>query len=574
MAVGKHKWLCYFAVAMITVFTALTLATIFLEQILAFTPPSVSQVEISQAATTRLNRLPDHVGFGRCWRKQERGLTFLYIEGPPFFRGWAAGKLVGAIAPQMEDALLQRVRQYLSPWQFWALRKLGYAVHYDLPRYFPATVQQEVYGYANAVQDRHPELGPIYSRLMHYQAAHDIAHQVMDRVLSLQGCTAFAAWGKATADGHLLIGRNFDFEIGQIFDKFKVVHIVVPNQGIPFVSISWPGMSGVVSGINRTRIAVTINAGKSDHRRDKGTPVTIVARKILQQASSLEQAIAIATAARCYISESFLIADGKIGQAVVIEKSPQIAVVRRAGYFRHALACSNHFLSPLFQAQQKNWHWPEKASSMQRLRRLRELITRHDGKITPTVAAAILRDYRRPGGSDIGLGHEYTINPGLCSHSLIIDVTAGIVWISRGPHQSGPYLPIAIAKVFGGDPKQDCIEKKRIIAADQELGPDKIEKLQRWRQAVEQWQRLQSVGEQQAALVQQMVALNPRHFLTMVACGDLHFSRRQVASACRCWRQAIADQPYDGWPQRIQRRLRSAAKIARYFKDSGKISDD
>jgi len=57
-----------------------------------------------------------------------------------------------------------------------------------------------------------------------------------------------------------------------------------PDDGIPFISLSWAGMAGVVSGMNRAGISVTVNGAPTSLPRETATPVAIVARHILQQA--------------------------------------------------------------------------------------------------------------------------------------------------------------------------------------------------------------------------------------------------------------------------------------------------
>ena len=234
------------------------IAFLFTEEIFEFAPPSISPESLQVVQS--LEEARDKTRYGDCWTKEEMGIQFLYLKGDPFVMGYSAGKLIGDVSEKLEDALLKRVHQFIDSKLFlYSLRKLGYVVYRDLPSYFPLDMQQEVYGYSCAIKNAHPELGSPYFRALHYQAAHDVGHQVMERFLSFNGCTSFAAWGPATARGHLIVGRNFDFEIGDLFDRFKVVQIVCPEQGIPFISISWAGMSGVVTGVNQKKLAVTLD---------------------------------------------------------------------------------------------------------------------------------------------------------------------------------------------------------------------------------------------------------------------------------------------------------------------------
>jgi len=53
----------------------------------------------------------------------------------------------------------------------------------------------------------HDDFLPIYHRLVFYHALHDITQGLEHS--PLLGCTAFAAGGPASTNGHLIIGRNF-----------------------------------------------------------------------------------------------------------------------------------------------------------------------------------------------------------------------------------------------------------------------------------------------------------------------------------------------------------------------------
>src|SRR5690606_9849818 len=88
-----------------------------------------------------------------------------------------------------------------------------------------------------------------YQRTLWMHGAHDLGHVLQD--LAIVGCSSFAVWGDRSADGKLLIARNLDFYLNDDFAENKMVYFVRPENGIPFMSISWAGMIGVVSGMNK-----------------------------------------------------------------------------------------------------------------------------------------------------------------------------------------------------------------------------------------------------------------------------------------------------------------------------------
>ncbi len=562
----KKKTRRFFGYLLLTTIVFFSIFVTFIEEIFELVPPDIAEKEktIARLEKEKVQEFSQYKSIGNCWLKKERGLDILFLQGSPFVRGWYAGQLSGKILKQQEDIFLKRIGDILdSDILLWGLRKVGYVVNRNLASRFPSYMRKELYGFSCAVEDHHPELGSPYFRSINYQAAHDTGHQVANTILSLAGCTSFAVRGEMSQGGHLILGRNFDFEVGDFFDRFKILKIISPKEGIPFISIGWAGMFGVVSGVNKELIAVTINAGKSDHFKLEGTPVVVLARRILQEAHNLKEAVKILESSHSYVTESFLIADGKNGEMLVVEKSPQITKIRKPGTHPDALLCVNHFFSKEFQQHESHQNFVKEGSSVKRLERLRELIFRHKGKINPKTAASILRDYKLPGDLDIGLGHLHTINPSICSHSVIMDLTEGILWVSQGPHQSNQYLPIQIQEIFQQSPESPSIIKEKIIQKDSFLGPQKVEEIRSWRKTVQFWKKKQENIDLISLknIVKVLTKLNPESFITMIVMSDLKKQKGQYLEAKVYLEKSLAKHPYPEWIKFIKKRRNTINRI-------------
>lgn len=110
--------------------------------------------------------------------------------------------------------------------------------------------------------------------------------------------------------------------MGEEFAKNKLVLFEKPDSGYAYVSVTWPGMLGVVSGMNTQGLAVTINASKLEVPSSSATPISILVKSILQYASNIEEAETIAASFKTFVCESILVGSANDGRAVIIEKTP------------------------------------------------------------------------------------------------------------------------------------------------------------------------------------------------------------------------------------------------------------
>lgn len=262
----------------------------------------------------------------------------------------------------------------------------------------------------------------------------------------LVGCSSFATWGTQSADSSLLIGRNFDFYVGDAFAENKQVAFYTPDQGYKFASVGWPGMIGVLSGMNETGLTVTINAAKSAVPTGSATPISILTREILQYASTIDEAFAIAKKRKTFVSESILIGSSKDGKAAIIEKSPEKTVLFK-GKEANRLICTNHYQSEEFSKDERNMENIRTSDSPYRFARLEELIN-ENMPIDASKAASILRNHKGLQDADLGLANEMAINQFIAHHSVIFQPEKRLMWVSTSPWQCGKYVAYDLNKIF------------------------------------------------------------------------------------------------------------------------------
>ncbi len=380
------------------------------------------------------------------------GLWEMKVSGSAFERGEAIGKLAPDLVRYQEkvfaDKLFEIVpnegyRNFLCYFMTIFNRRLGRSV--------PKEYRQEIKAMSTVCTHDFDEFGNPYERQMQYHSAHDIGHVMQDYMLV--GCTSFAVWGDESADSSLIVGRNFDFYMGDDFARNKLVLFEKPDSGYPFVSITWPGMLGVLSGMNSEGLTVTINASKLETPRMSATPISFLTKRILQYSSTIEEAWRIAGEYRTFVSESILVSSAKDGRAAIIEKTPSEMAIydpveSEPGV--HRIVCTNHYQSSKFWDNPVNQENIRTSDSMVRFRRVEHLLDSL-GVIDPQKAALVLRDMRGEDGQQIGYCNDLAINQLLAMHSVIFKPSERKIWVSTSPWQLGSFVCYDLNKSLSSD---------------------------------------------------------------------------------------------------------------------------
>lgn len=387
------------------------------------------------------------------------GLYEMRVCGGPFERGEAIGKLGADLLYQQEKAFANKLFEMVPSSRYRAFlhyfitifnRRLGASV--------PLEYRQEIKAMSASCTHEFDDFGSPYERQMQYHSAHDIGHVMQDYMLV--GCTSFAVWGRESADSSLLMARNFDFYMGEEFAKNKLVLFEKPDSGYAYVSVTWPGMLGVVSGMNTQGLAVTINASKLEVPSSSATPISILVKSILQYASNIEEAETIAASFKTFVCESILVGSANDGRAVIIEKTPSAMDVystclsssdKMDSSLDEAVTriiCTNHYQSDRFRDDPVNVENIRVSDSGYRYRRVQQLLDSL-GTIDYLKAAAVLRDIRGVDGENVGYCNDLSINQMLAMHSVIFKPAEKKIWVSTSPWQFGKFVCFDLDEVFG-----------------------------------------------------------------------------------------------------------------------------
>ncbi len=475
---------------------------------------------------------------GQSWVTRRAGLLVIRLKGPPFDMGYASGKLLEQEMHTLEDEFLAMVRGYVpQQWKLNVLKNYVIFRNRNLSSHVPEDYRLQIYGTTLGCSDGHPELGNYYNRLLNYHAAHDISYMMIDNpLISKAGCTAFGAWGGATKGGHLITGRNFDWEAAEVFSRDRVVILCEPDNGIPFISLAWASMAGVVSGMNRAGISITINGAPSSLPGETATPVAMVVREVLQKAHNLDETLKLLRESRVFVSTLWLIGSRADGKFIVVEKTPQVTNIREpAGDF---IVSANHFQTDKLRDDSRNVRYLEEATSTPRYQRMTELVQTNHGQINASLAAGLIRDRNLPGGRFPGNGHRSTLNALIATHSTVMDLTDGIFWAASPPHQLGQFVAFDVNDF-------DRELPDLILPADAMLESGAFQKAREARKLLaEGWRALQA-GDLQTALsdAEKAETLNAGFYQNAALRGRALLGLGRDEEALRAFQAALAAQP-------------------------------
>ena len=133
-------------------------------------------------------------------------------------------------------------------------------------------------------------------------------------------CSGFALSGSATKDGTLYHGRILDYGCDWRLQEHAVLTVAEPDGKIPFVNVTYAGFVGSVTGMNAEKVSIGEMGGKGMGHWD-GVPMAFLMRMVLEEAMTLDQAIAIFHDHPRTCEYYFVIADGKTGKGVGMEAS-------------------------------------------------------------------------------------------------------------------------------------------------------------------------------------------------------------------------------------------------------------
>lgn len=143
-------------------------------------------------------------------------------------------------------------------------------------------------------------------------------------------CSTVTLPAAASPDGVARFGRNLDFPSFDVADQRSVVLVYHPDAGRhAFAAVAWPGMVGVLTGMNEHGLALANMEVTRSIRIPSAMPYTLLYRSVLERCSTVEEAITFLETTPRQTANNLMLMDAA-GDRAVVEITPEGVAVRRA----------------------------------------------------------------------------------------------------------------------------------------------------------------------------------------------------------------------------------------------------
>ncbi|HPD16803.1 MAG TPA: C45 family autoproteolytic acyltransferase/hydrolase [Planctomycetota bacterium] len=373
------------------------------------------------------------------------GVGVLTLWGNPYERGFAQGRLLAPAILDMVDAvcgsnlLLTHKKDYervILP----LVERFEFEPDYEL----------ELQGIFDGVRQALGD-GAVLRRLGRPLTRNDLKAYNTAGDWCRQACSTFAAWGHRTRDGHVWVGRNFDFLPVKAFFSHQMLVVHEAHEGKrAFAAVTAPGMIGCLTGINEAGVFVSVHDVFLPRRPLEGSysPRLLVLRRLMENCSATDlaaQAVPLLEARQQMFDNAILLAapvtDGT-PPALVFEYNNDYANDRgvtvrgpaenEPELAQEMLACTNHFRKRRKQPfALADYRYPL-------LRRVLHAETRGEEKLGFEAARKAMGAVRLP----------------ITSHTVVADLNTLDFWFATGeflePPHRGDFVKLPVKSWLAG----------------------------------------------------------------------------------------------------------------------------
>jgi hypothetical protein len=169
--------------------------------------------------------------------------------------------------------------------------------------------------------------------------------KMFDHKKLIFGCSSLVVSAERSQTGQPFMGRNLDFPTMGYLQDYSMVIVYRPTGKHAFLCIGFPGVVGVLSGMNEKGLSVAVlevyASSDGAARYQAGTPYAMTYRRILEECSTVAEAIKLLEGTKRSTMCNLAICDKHGGG--ILEITPKSVVYRRAA--DGVTPCTNHFNS-------------------------------------------------------------------------------------------------------------------------------------------------------------------------------------------------------------------------------------
>jgi hypothetical protein len=264
---------------------------------------------------------------GKTELKYVNDLPILLVEGTP----QEMGKGIGSLALKPGKRVLGYPKQLLGLVGGQNVWGVFLATGKGMYRHFPAEYRDELEAIV--------ESAGVDRDLV-------IAGNTFFDIKKSLACSAILIEKDKSSTGGTLLARNLDYPSLGYIHEYSLVTVYRPKTGQAFATVGFPGLVGVLSGMNEAGLALgvlevfDIKVGEQ-HFDARGLPYGLCLRRVLSQARTIDQAKKVLDGLRRTTTINVAIADRN--DVAVLEISPKRVVMRKAA--RGVCVTTNHFCS-------------------------------------------------------------------------------------------------------------------------------------------------------------------------------------------------------------------------------------
>jgi Acyl-coenzyme A:6-aminopenicillanic acid acyl-transferase len=261
---------------------------------------------------------------------------------------------------------------------------------------------------------------------------------------AIPACSTVVAWGRATEDGELLFGRNFDFPGVGVWDAAPAFVVCAPDHGQRYGFFTTKGAdTAVVTVVNEAGIVAAPHTRWHRGVTWGGAMIVDLVHDIARRAETLADAIAIAKERKISSSWGIAVGSAREKTACVVEVAGSVIdVVRAHGDY---LTCTNRYRTSTLQAGEISASAAWAIHSDRREGRLRQLVDQRERPLVARDIARFLGDRRDLSAPERERHIGAILAQPLNVHCVVAKPLAREAWvgIDRAPVCEGTWAHVA-----------------------------------------------------------------------------------------------------------------------------------